>query len=129
MDTYTCRWSARTGSTTSTTTSRPTSTGMPTPRRGANRAHDAWAQLQQANLVLGFFQGRLRYGIRGYDLNGKEHDISKIVIAPAAPDTSNDTDVSVLTDAWDLEDFLLIRRTMKEWFFYAESTTTDDVVD
>ena len=102
---------------------------LETNTQGANRAHDAWAQLQQANAVFGFFQGRLRYGVRGYDLNGKEHDISKIVIAPDAPDTSNDTDVNILTDAWDLEDFLLIRRTMKEWYFYAESTETDDVTD
>lgn len=102
---------------------------LETNTQGANRAHDAWAQLQQANAVFGFFQGRLRYGVRGYDLNGKEYNISKVVIAPAAPDVSNDTDVDLITDAWDLEDFLLIRRTMKEWYFYAESTDTDDVTD
>lgn len=97
--------------------------------QGANRAHDAWAQLQQANLVLGFFEGRLRYGVRGYDLNGKVQDISKIVIAPATPDVADLRPGEELGDGWDLEDYLLIRRTMKEWYFYAESTDTDDVTD
>jgi hypothetical protein len=103
---------------------------METNTQGANRAHDAWAQLQQANLVVGFFEGRLRYGIRGYDLNGKVQDISKIVIAPATPDDTTLSAGEVMGDAWDLEDFLLIRRIMKEWFFYAESTeTVVDVTD
>jgi hypothetical protein len=91
---------------------------METNTQGANRAHDAWANLQQANLVLGNFQGKLRYGVRGYDLNGKVQDISKLVLDNAAVDE----------ETWDLEDFLLIRRIMKEWYFYAESVTENDVV-
>ena len=86
--------------------------------QGANRAHDAWAHLQQANIQLGYFQGQLRYGIKGYDLHGKPVDISKIVRDSEAAGA----------EAWDLEDNLLIRRDMKEWFFYAESVTEDDVV-
>jgi hypothetical protein len=79
--------------------------------------------LQQANLTLGFFEGQLRYGVRGYDVNGKVQDFSKVVRAPAAPaDISEMRPGELLTDAHDLEDFLLIRRVMKEWFFYAEST-------
>ena len=89
---------------------------METNTQGANRAHDAWAHLQQANLVLGFFEGILRYGIRGYDLNGKVQEISKLVRDPNAAGT----------EAWDLEDFLLIRRQMKEWYFFAESYTDEE---
>jgi hypothetical protein len=89
---------------------------METNTQGANRAHDAWAQLQQANVVLGFFQGMLRVGVRGYDVNGKVQDISKIVRDPNAAGS----------EAWDLEDFLLIRRTMKEWYFYASSYVNED---
>jgi hypothetical protein len=88
---------------------------METNTQGANRAHDAWCHLQQANLVLGFFEGMLRYGVRGLDLNGKVQEISKIVRDPNAPGT----------EAWDLEDFLLIRRQMKEWYFFAESYVND----
>jgi hypothetical protein len=88
---------------------------METNTQGANRAHDAWAQLQQANVVLGFFQGMCKVGVRGYDVNGKVQDISKIVRDPNLPGD----------EAWDLEDFLLIRRTMKEWYFYASSYVND----
>jgi hypothetical protein len=84
---------------------------LETNTQGANRAHDAWAHLQQANIVVGFFQGQMRYGIRGYDLHGKPVDVSKVVRDNADPGV----------EAYDLEDYLLIRRVMKEWFFYAES--------
>lgn len=90
---------------------------METNTQGANRAHDAWANLQQANIIVGNFQGQMRYGIRGLDLHGKMREISKIV-----RDT-NDPGV----EAYDLEDYLLIRQVMKEWFFFAESVTEDDV--
>jgi len=91
---------------------------METNTQGANRAHDAWAQLQQANVVLGFFQGMLKVGVRGYDLNGKVQEISKVVRDPNAPGAQ----------AWDLEDFLLIRRTMKEWYFFASSYVNESDV-
>jgi hypothetical protein len=80
--------------------------------QGANRAHDAWCRLQQCNITLGNFVGAMRYGVRGYDENGKPVDVSKVV-----------TQATPVEDEkpFDLEDFLLIRRNMKEWFFYAES--------
>jgi hypothetical protein len=79
--------------------------------QGANRAHDAWAHLHQLNIQVGFFQGQLRYGVRGLDRLGQRVDKSKIVRDTDAPGT----------EAYDLEDFLEIKRDMKEWFFYAES--------
>lgn len=79
--------------------------------QGANRAHDAWCHLQQAQINLGFFQGRMRYGLRGVDLNGRVVEMSKVVKDEAPPDRL----------AFDIEDQLLIRRDLKEWFFFAES--------
>lgn len=86
--------------------------------QGANRAHDAWAHLQQANIVVGNFQGEMSYGVRGLDLNGMRIDISKVVRDTDAPGE----------EAWDLEDNLLIRRDLKEWFFYAGCTRDDEGV-
>lgn len=91
---------------------------LETNTQGANRAHDAWAHLQQVNIQVGFFQGQLRYGVRGRDLHGKPVDVAKIVRDTAAPGAQ----------AWDLEDYLKIGRDMKEWFFYASSVEVDDVV-
>jgi hypothetical protein len=96
--------------------SRPIAWMLETNTQGANRAHDAWCNLQQANLRVGFFQGVFRYGIRGKDAYGKDVDVSKLI---------RDTDTPGVT-AWDLEDFMLIRKIMREWFFYAESITIDD---
>ena len=84
---------------------------LETNTQGANRAHDAWCHLQQLGVGLGNFTGAMRYGIRAWDLHGQPVEINKIV--------RDDGEPSPLT--WDLEDFLLIRRDLKEWFFYAES--------
>jgi hypothetical protein len=86
--------------------------------QGANRAHDAWAHVQQLGIVLGNFQGHLRYGVRGYDFNGKRINISKVVTDTNSPGTDG--------MPFDLEDFLQIRRDMKEWFFYASSATDEE---
>jgi hypothetical protein len=91
---------------------------LETNTQGANRAHDAFAHLQQANIVVGNFQGVMRYGIRSWDIHGKPVDISKL--------TRDGNPVSDLQ--FDLEDFLQIRRDLKEWFFYAESVEEDGVV-
>jgi hypothetical protein len=88
--------------------------------QGANRAHDAMAHLQQANIVVGNFQGVMRYGIRGLDMRGKMQDISKL--------TRDGEPVPADGSAFDLQDFLLIRRDMAEWFFYASSIVDEDGV-
>ena len=90
--------------------------------QGANRAHDAWARLQQANVTLGNFRGSMKYGIRGLDINGRLMDINKIYHskerAPYAP--------LVRPDPWDIADFLAVRLDMMEWYFYAESIEDDE---
>lgn len=89
---------------------------LETNTQGANRAHDAWAHLQQLGIILGNFTGELRYGIRSWDINGKPVEISKIVRDLNPPDK--------LT--FDREDFLQVRKDLKEWYFFAGSTQADD---
>lgn len=112
---------------------------LETNTQGANRAHDAWAHLQQANLTLGFFTGKMRYGVRGYDLNGKPVHVEKVFRAHDSPSSYDDSsssssyssdggDNSTSKKSFDVDDFLLIRRDMKEWFFFASSYTSDSVV-
>lgn len=91
---------------------------LETNTQGANRAHDAWSNLQQANIQVGFFTGEMEYGIRGKDVNGKDIEIRKVIRDNAAPGS----------EAYDIEDFLLIRKVMKEWFFFAHSTVDDNDV-
>jgi hypothetical protein len=81
--------------------------------QGANRAHDAWAHLQQVGIQLGDFAGKLEYGVRGQSVNGRYVNISKTVA-----DDGPELDVGM---KWDIEDHLLVRRDMKEWFFFARS--------
>ena len=92
---------------------RPIPWRMETNTQGANRAHDAWAHLQQVGVVLGNFKGTLEYGLRGQTVNGKQIDVSKIV--------SDDPLITTEEVVWDIEDALLVRRDLKEWFFYAHS--------
>lgn len=101
---------------TNAVTSQPIPWRLETNTQGANRAHDAWAHLQQVTLNLGYFQGTLRYGIRSFDFHGQPVEISKLVTDNAEPDTL----------AFDFEDYLQIRRDLKEWFFFAESVTDDE---
>lgn len=92
---------------------RPIPWSMETNTQGANRAHDAWAHLQQVGIMLGNFKGKMQYGVRGHSVDGKQIDISKTV-----------WDTKTVPDefpVWDIEDALLIRRDMKEWVFYAKS--------
>jgi hypothetical protein len=83
--------------------------------QGANRAHDAWAHLQQVGVTFGNWQGSARYGVRGHDMHGRKVHATKIF--------TDDGDPGERGEAWDVDDMLLIRRDMKEWFFYAESLT------
>jgi hypothetical protein len=93
---------------------------METNTQGANRAHDAWAHLQQLQITLGSFVGELEWGVRGWDRHGQPVDFSKLTKdrLPASADGLQ----------WDFEDQLQVKRDMKEWFFYAHSVEgmTDD---
>jgi hypothetical protein len=86
--------------------------------QGASRAHDAWAHLQQVNITLGNFMGRMRYGIRGWDLNGKRVEVEKITKDLTA------VDLTQRPLPWDVEDFLRIARDLKDWRLFAESVET-----
>lgn len=81
--------------------------------QGANRAHDAWAHLQQVSAIFGNYQGSVQYGVRGKTLHGRDLNVSKVF-------TDNGRTPPV-GQTWDVEDMLQIRRDMKEWYFYASS--------
>jgi hypothetical protein len=104
------------------TTITPVNIGwrLETNTQGANRAHDAWCRLQQAGINLGNWTGRLKWGVRGWDLNGRKVDISKIT---KGGDTLPDDNLP-----FDLEDQLQVKKDMKEWFFYASSVDDGEVV-
>ena len=82
--------------------------------QGANRAHDAWCMLQQANVTFGNFTGECVYGIRGRDINGAPIDVSKHYVSPQLGSHSP-------LDRYDQGDYLLVRRSMVEWEFYWRS--------
>jgi hypothetical protein len=92
---------------------RPIPWFFETNTQGANRAHDAWAHLQQVGLTTGNFQGKMRYGVRGLTVDGKWHQVEKVF----EDQTPFDSD----TEVWDVDDMLQVRRDMKEWFFFAGS--------
>ena len=81
--------------------------------QGANKAHDAWCVLQQVNVTFGNFTGECVYGIRGKDVNGQPIEIKKHY---RAPHRGHDP-----LDRYDLEDFLQVRKVMKEWEFFWSS--------
>ena len=83
--------------------------------QGANRAHDAWCHLQQANVTFGNWHGAVRYGIRGWDIHGRPVEVSKVYKRPV------DDDLATRPMPFDIDDYLLIKRELKEWFFFAES--------
>jgi hypothetical protein len=100
---------------------RPIPWSLETNTQGANRAHDAWAHLRQVGITLGNFTGAMRYGVRGWDQHGQAVEVEKIYRQAT----------HVLGDdlPFDAEDHLIVARELKEWFFFASSTETDDVVD
>ena len=82
--------------------------------QGANRAHDAWAYLQQLEVTFGNFTGECEFGIRGVDINGSVVERRKVFKSPE--EREHDPLVR-----YDQTDFLLIERTMKEWTFFWNS--------
>lgn len=91
---------------------------LETNTQGANRAHDAWAHLQQVGISLGNFFGRVRWGVKGWDLHGRKVEIEKIT---SAGDQLPDDKLP-----FDLEDQLRVARDMKEWFFFASSVESTE---
>lgn len=89
---------------------------LETNTQGANRVHDAWCRLQQANVTFGNFSGMVRYGIRGKDVHGKLVEVAKNVNLP--PQNFHPSDPRF--QPYDYEDFLLVRKDLKEWVFFAE---------
>ena len=81
--------------------------------QGANKAHDAWAHLQQIVLTLGDFDGVMEYGIRAKTINGTPLDVSKRFSDFEGPDIDG--------LSWELQDALMVRRDLMQWFFYARS--------
>ena len=81
--------------------------------QGANRAHDAWAHLQQLQVTMGNFLGTFRYGVRGHDLHGQHLTFEKEFVVDGVDENDG--------QMWDVDDVLLIRRDMKEWFLYGSS--------
>ena len=65
------------------------------------------------NVTFGNFTGECVYGIRGKDVYGQPVEISKHYVAPTR---GHDP-----LDRYDMEDFLLVRRIMKEWEFFWRS--------
>ncbi len=101
------------------TARRPIPWRMETNTQGANRAHDAWSRLRQVNLTLGNFMGRMQFGVRGHDVNGMPVNVSKVT------KDLRTVDLTTRPLPWDLEDYLLIDRDMKEWTLYANSIEED----
>jgi hypothetical protein len=106
---------------------------LETNTQGANRAHDAWANVQQANINVGNFLGQMRYGIRGHDVNGMQIELEKVVLNTNPPEDGiteaeiTDGYVMPTLDPTEREDFLLVRKILKEWVFFAGSI--NDTVD
>src|SRR5690606_21526732 len=82
---------------------RPIPWKLETNTQGANRAHDAWAHLQQVGTIFGNMQGSIVWGIRGWSREGTIVDKSKMT-----------RDLNPKGDqAFDIEDQLQIARGMK----------------
>jgi hypothetical protein len=97
---------------------RPIPWRFETNTQGANRAHDAWAHVQQVQITLGNFLGSIRYGVRGHDVNGKHLQFEKTFVAEGVDENDGHT--------WDVDDILLIRRDMKEWFLFGSSVDGEE---
>lgn len=91
--------------------------------QGVNRAHDAWAHLQQVELWLGDYRGGIEYGITGIDINNKPVVPVKREYFPLIENLTE------RPDHYDLRTPLLIRRDVREWIFWARSTEFDGATE
>jgi len=101
---------------------RPIPWKLETNTLGANRQHDAMALVYQAQVHVGDFLGGFKWGVRGFDSNGRVVDINKITRS-----YQDDSDVHItngrlqITDLGDAWDQMHINKNMMEWTLYAES--------
>ena len=103
------------------TVERPISWLMLSNTQGANRAHDAWCNLQQIGISMGNFSGTMQYGIHSWSVNGKPVREIKTLRQPEFFDWAAER-----KKPFDLEDYLQVKQTVKEWSFYASSTYDED---
>ena len=101
------------------TTNTPIPWFLETNTQGANRTHDAFARLQQIEIMLGNFTGTMQYGIRGKDIHGRDINLRKQVrfLDPV--------DLSARPMPSDLNDYFQTRVDLKEWFFWASSAKSE----
>ncbi|QJD52897.1 hypothetical protein SEA_PHEDRO_45 [Microbacterium phage Phedro] len=94
---------------------------------GANRAHDAWAQLYQAMIHAGDWIGSFEWGIRGTDVRGNPVEVKKISHTP-----QENTGVTLINgivgggvDLGDATDWLQIKKDLMEWTLFVRSIEKD----
>lgn len=102
-------------SATGATNRRPIPWRIETNTQGANRAHDAPAFLKQVSMTLGNFVGKIRWGIKAVDINGKSVEVEKITkdLRPV--------DLTARPLPWDLMDHLQVGKQLVEWTLFASS--------
>ena len=90
---------------------------------GANRAHDAWANLYQAQIHAGDWIGDFEWGVRGYDVHGRRVEKVKVSESPQVNTGIDLTGGKVGggVDLGDATDWLEIKRDMMEWSLFARS--------
>lgn len=90
---------------------------------GANSRHDVQVHLQRAVLSLGDWVGQLKWGVRGWDGDGRLMDTWKIFQdvqdGITLPTTTFEIDQSL--DLGDTSSILQLQRKITEWTLYAES--------
>lgn len=98
---------------------------------GANKAHDVWALLYQAQIHIGDFVGQFEWGVKGYDVHGRYVERVKVT-----HENQDNTGISTANgriggsvDLGDTTDFLEIKRDLMEWTLFARSVVTDDVTE
>ncbi|QNN98092.1 hypothetical protein SEA_FEDE_44 [Microbacterium phage Fede] len=90
---------------------------------GANRAHDAWANVYQAQVHAGDWIGKFEWGVRGVNVLGRPFNVKKV---SESPQTNVGIDLSDGTvrggvDLGDATDWLEIKEDAMEWTLYAHS--------
>jgi hypothetical protein len=97
---------------------------------GANRAHDAWANVYQAQIHAGDWIGTFEWGVKGFDIHNRF--VHKYKRSKSPQDNTGVTmGNGVLAPGQDLgdsNDYLEIKRDMMEWTFYAQSINAPDPV-
>lgn len=91
---------------------------------GANSRHDIQVQLQQATLHFGDWVGKARWGIKGWEGNGRPRNINKLFHGNQ-PDPalwpSVDYGMDPTLDLGDTKDPLLIQEMFTEWTLWGRS--------